>query len=112
MGRRLRSILTDDFDTCYLCGKTLGPGMREIHHVFGGANRDNSEKYGLIVPLCHDCHNEPPLGVHHNKGRRLKLQAEAQNEFEKEYSSAEFMGIFGRDYIETYKAWREEEGLV
>ena len=112
MARRLKSVLTDDFDTCYLCGKYLSPGTREIHHIFGGANRNNSERYNLVVPLCHNCHNEEPYGVHQNKGRRLQLQAEAQNEFEREHGAAEFISIFGRDYIETYKAWREEQGLV
>lgn len=112
MARRLKSKLTDDWDTCYLCGKPLAPGEREVHHIFGAANRMKSETCGLIVPLCHMCHNEPPVGVHFNEGRRLYLQAEAENEFEREYGHALFMELFGRDYIETYKAWREENGLV
>ena len=39
----------------------------EKHHVFGAANRQNSEKYGLTVWLCHKHHNEPPEGVHFNR---------------------------------------------
>lgn len=46
---------------CDLCGKY---GYLELHHIFGGANRSLSEKYGLVVNLCHECHNEPPEGVH------------------------------------------------
>lgn len=43
---------------CALCGE---PGTSldplDKHHIFGGSNRRNSEKYGLVVPLHHkECH--------------------------------------------------------
>lgn len=90
------SIITDDYDHCYLCGRWLVNG--EIHHVFGGSNRKNSEKYGLTVRLCHTCHNEPPHGVHFDPIVRHALQREAQLIFEKTHSREEFMRIFGRNY--------------
>ena len=97
---KLRSIMTMDFDRCYICGRYQ---WIEIHHIFGGANRKNSEKYGLVVPLCHWCHNEPPDGVHFNKEHRLELQAEAQNVFESIESHDKFMRVFGRDYKAEYE---------
>ena len=48
MPKRLRSVLTDDMDTCYLTGYA---GKVERHHIFGGALRDKSEFYGFVVPL-------------------------------------------------------------
>lgn len=65
----------------------------------GGANRINSEKYGLCVPLCHYCHNEPPNGVHFNRERMDKLKAEGQRKFESIASHEEFMRIFGENYL-------------
>lgn len=80
---------------CFICGR-IGPTER--HHIFGGANRRWSEKYGLVVHLCHWCHNEPPNGVHHNVRQMRWLRALGQEEFEKTHSHEEFMQIFGRNY--------------
>lgn len=104
--RRNRSILTLDDEHCYMCKRFCIP---EIHHIFGGPNRKNSEQYGLVVPLCHKCHNEPPYGVHFNKKNRLKLQAEAQRKYESIVDHKSFMRVFGRDYIGQYLQLLEEE---
>lgn len=95
MTYHFNSILTKDSKHCYLCGSCR---LIEIHHIFGGANRKKSTQYGLIVPLCHFCHNEPPNGVHFNKERRETLQDIAQREFEKKYPNLDFMKIFHRNY--------------
>ena len=89
------SIITDDLEHCYICGS---PDV-EIHHIFGGANRKNSERYGLIVPLCHRHHNEPPNGVHHNAYQMRKMHELGQRRFETVASREEFMRIFGRNYL-------------
>ncbi len=83
---------------CDLCGKF---GNLERHHVFGGANRSLSEKYGLVVNLCHECHNEPPDGVHFNSKRMLALRKWAQKKAMEHYGwdEAEFIRIFGRSYL-------------
>ena len=39
------SVLTDDMEHCII----TGDGNVAIHHVFNGANRKRSEKYGLDV---------------------------------------------------------------
>lgn len=41
------SILTDDFDHCFMCGT---PGIQHVHHIFGGPLRKVSEKWGFKVP--------------------------------------------------------------
>lgn len=81
---------------CFLCGsvRTL-----ERHHVFGAYNRPKSEKYGLTVLLCHDCHNEPPLGAHHNKQTMDYLHRVGQQAFEATYPDKDFLSIFGRNYL-------------
>lgn len=49
-----KSIMQMDWDTCYLCGRNriADPCGLEEHHVFGGANRKFSEKYGLKIHIC------------------------------------------------------------
>lgn len=82
---------------CFICGRTT---FLEKHHIFGGANRKNSEKYGLTVDLCHFCHNEPPKGAHHNEVTMNYLHRVGQKAFEKVHGSrADFMKIFGKNYI-------------
>lgn len=82
---------------CYFCGRT---DTLERHHIFQGAYRKKSEQYGFVVDLCHDHHNEPPDGVHHNKENRLLLRRIAQEEYEKNIGTREeFMRTFGRNYL-------------
>ena len=83
-------------DYCYLCGK-YGPVER--HHIFQGAYRKKAEKYGFIVNLCHFCHNEPPMGVHHNKEKRIALRQTCQKEYEQTHTREDFINEFGRSYL-------------
>ena len=74
------------------------------HHVFGGANRKLSEKYGLWVKICCiRCHNGGPESVHlaPNKpgGKDLYLNQLAQKTFEETHSHEEFMKLFGKNYL-------------
>lgn len=71
----------------------------ELHHVFGGANRKLSEKYGLTVWLAHDEHNEPPFGVHHCQTTNRSLQRAGQQAFMREHPELDFVKIFGRNYL-------------
>ena len=89
------SVITDDLEHCFICGSPYV----EIHHIFGGANRKNSELYGLFVPLCHRHHNEPPAGVHFNAEFMEKLHKLGQERFETVSSREEFIKIFGRSYL-------------
>jgi len=90
------SILTDNWDKCYICGRTTL--LHEHHCIKGTANRKISEKYGLKVPLCAYCHTGSE-GVHHNRELDLiYIKRYAQMEFEKHFSYEEFMKIFGKNY--------------
>lgn len=64
---------------CFLCGRYA---YTERHHIFGAANRKLSEQDGLVVDLCHPCHNEPPNGVHFNKERMDALRRYGQTVYE------------------------------
>ena len=103
--RHPASILHDkNSRTCYLCvilhDNWNEHSILDEHHVFGGANRKNSEEYGLKVYLCHDHHIYGPEAVHSNARIRHELQRTAQREFEKRHSHKEFMEIFGRNYLD------------
>lgn len=50
--KRLKSIFTDDMEHCYFSKR----GDVERHHVFGGARRSISEKYGFVIPLHYSLH--------------------------------------------------------
>ena len=84
--------------SCYICGSRV---WLEEHHVFGGANRKLSEKYGLKVWLCHGCHNEPPVGVHHNAVINNHLKAETQKKAMEHYgwNIEKFRKVFGKNYL-------------
>lgn len=89
------SILQDEKE-CFLSGTHEG---LERHHIYGGANRHNSAKYGLWVWLRHDLHNEPPDGVHFNIDNNRLLQRIGQRAFELRYPDEDFVQIFGRNYL-------------
>lgn len=96
MSKRLWSVFTEDMDHCYF----TGTAPVERHHIFGGANRKNSEKYGFIVPLRPDLH---PNGVYAGQSAKLidvKLKTMAQEYFEREYGTRDdFRRIFGKSYL-------------
>lgn len=94
----MQSIVDNGIAKCYFCGATR---QLERHHIYGGANRAKSEKYGLTVTLCHTCHNEPPRGVHYNANSMLRLRRAAQARAMQVYgwSTDDFRKIFGKNYI-------------
>lgn len=84
---------------CFLCGSHE---WVERHHIFGGANRAKSDRLGLVVDLCHYCHNEPPYGVHHNGGAMLRLKQYGQKKamLEQGWTAEDFRREFGKSYID------------
>lgn len=94
--KRLWSVFTDDMDHCYFTGTY----PVERHHIFGGPNRKNSEKYGFVVPLRPDLH---PNGVHAGPYRKeidTKLKQTAQEYFEANFGTRDdFRRIFGKSYL-------------
>lgn len=84
--------------TCLICGKHCNT---ERHHIFGGARRKKSEKYGLVVDLCHDCHNEPPNGAHFNADVMDELHKYGQRKAMEEqgWTIPDFIREFGKSYL-------------
>lgn len=92
-----KSIMNTEKGVCYICGNNKG---FELHHVFGASNRKKSDKYGLTVYLCHNCHNAPPNGVHFNveNARRLKAKAQKMAMQYYKWDTEQFRMIWGRSY--------------
>lgn len=88
---------------CFLCGRNGSADPLDRHHCFGGALRSKSEKYGLVVDLCHhDCHIFGAEAVHRNEENRLKVQRWAQRKAMREqgWNTDDFIREFGRNYLE------------
>lgn len=91
----MRSAIQLDDRACLVCGSEV----TEEHHIFFGANRKQSERWGLKVYLCPE-HHRGQNGVHHNRAFDLELKKQAQLVFEEDLGThAEFMKIFGRNYL-------------
>lgn len=96
-----KSIMQLDDNECYLCGANGTMDYLHWHHVFGGSNRKNSEKYGLKVRICgQQCHENGPNAVHMNREVDMKLKEDGQRAFEARHGTREdFMRIFGKNYL-------------
>ena len=89
------SKIQEDTDYCFICGRY----GTEIHHVFfGTANRKLSDRYGMIVGLCYN-HHRGKNGVHQNRELDLEIKRTAQECFIKMYPEADFLAVFGRNYL-------------
>ncbi len=90
-----KSVMQKD-RACYFCGRL---DTLERHHVFGGvANRPISEKYGLWVYLCHNCHTGK-AGAQYDKEKNLLLKQDAQRAFEKTNSRKDWMELIRKNYL-------------
>lgn len=87
---------------CFLCGKNGWSDKLDRHHIFNKHNRNKSEKYGLVVYLCHnECHIFGKNAVHNNRDVDLKLKQYGQQKAMEEqgWSKEDFIKIFGKNYI-------------
>lgn len=90
-----KSIISNEKE-CFLCGRQIN---LERHHIMAGtANRKLSEKYGLWVYLCHDCHTGVD-GAQYNAAAGLELKRTAQRVFEKKHSHELWMDVFRKNYL-------------
>lgn len=76
-------------EECYICGKY---DYLQCHHVFEGANRQASERFGLTVNICPTCHRS----VHSGWGKEMRdaLHVEFQKVFELDHTREEFIKNF------------------
>ena len=95
----MKSIIQTDKTRCYLCSRNAAFEPLDEHHVYAGANRKLSEKYGLKVYLHHwSCHLN---GVHKDGDIAQKLKADVQKKAMEHYgwNVDDFIAIFGKSYI-------------
>ncbi len=89
--------------TCFFCGGNGSHDPLDKHHIFNGAYRNKSEKYGLFVYLCH--HEHHIFGreaVHQNYEKMLELKKWGQRKAMREqgWTREEFIWEFGRNYLD------------
>lgn len=91
-----KSIIQDE-KVCYLTGR--GDSLEE-HHVFGGANRKLSEKYGLKIYLVRELHRGKD-SIHENRELSDRVKAEVQEKAMEHYGwdIDDFRRIFGKNYV-------------
>lgn len=85
------SLFTNDLNHCIICGAK----QDNLHEVFFGRNRQLSMKYGLVIPLCIECHQE----MHKNKQWQDDYKRKGQALFVKAYPDLDFLSIFHRNYL-------------
>ena len=87
-----KSIMQDE-KRCFVTGSQI---QLDRHHVFAGARRKASEKYGCWIWLRHDVHMEL-----HDRNKELDkmIRRACQERFEEIYSHQEFVEIFGKSYL-------------
>lgn len=87
---------------CWQCGRNGAADPLDRHHVFGGANRANSEVYGATVHLCHfRCHEFGDEAVHKSARRALALKQWMQRVLmaRQGWSVEDFRAVFGKSWI-------------
>ncbi|MGN1212000.1 MAG: hypothetical protein ACI4TM_09965 [Candidatus Cryptobacteroides sp.] len=90
-------------ECCWLCMRNGASDPLDRHHIFRGPNRDKSEKYGLVVRLCHSrCHLYGDKAVHRNAETMKMLHEYGQRKAMEEngWSVDDFIREFGRNYID------------
>ena len=96
--------LQPDKEHCFICKrhKDAVLGGLDLHHVYFGSYRNKSEKYGLVVFICHnECHIFGNKSVHRNAAVDLALKRYVQKKAMKYYgwSKEQFVELFGRNYL-------------
>ena len=87
---------------CWLCGRNGNGDPLDRHHIFGGANRKKSERYGLVVYLCHfRCHEDGEFAAHRNAETMQLLHEYGQRKamHENGWSIDDFIREFGKNYL-------------
>lgn len=86
------SIITDNLKVCYVCKQKK---KDDLHEIFGGSNRRKSMLWGLVIPVCRECHQK----WKENENMREKYQQEAQKTFEKKHGHELFMTEFKKNVL-------------
>lgn len=85
-----------DTEECFICKTTYS---LETHHIMNGPYKKASEKYGLLVKVCTNCHTMAPDSIHRDSKMMKKLKMFGQEYFEQSHSREEFIKEFGQNYL-------------
>lgn len=88
--------------TCFLCHRNGAADPLDRHHIFGGPNRKKSEKYGLVVYLCHnECHIFGKNAVHQNADTMQYLHEYGERKWLDDTGGTieDFIKEFGKNYL-------------
>ena len=96
-------LIMSEYRTCFLCKRSETSYNRlEVHHIFQNANRNKSDKYGLTVLLCANCHRTGDYAAHRN-GKTMQYLHEYGQRLAMErygWSIEEFREVFGANYLD------------
>lgn len=89
-------------EQCFLCKRNRHAGRLEVHHIFGAYKRKLSDKYGLTITLCEECHRTGEYAVHRNAATMQYLHEYGQRKAmtENGWTAEQFRQIFGKNYID------------
>jgi Zn-finger protein len=92
-------IINPEHMECAVCGKQRD---LEWHHVIHGtANRALSDKYGLTVWLCRECHSSLHSSPHPRwRDVDNQLEVVAQKKFEDIHGHEKWMELFRKNYLD------------
>ena len=97
----MESIIQKDKTKCFICKQNACGDPLDKHHVFFGAMRSKSEKYGLTVYLHHNkCHIFGENAVHKNAEVNQQLQSFVQKKAMKHYGWT--VEDFRREFYKSY----------
>ena len=111
-----KSVITEHPEICIFCGR---PAECEHHLIFGTAGRELSEKDGMKVPSCNNCHNmgEMMKRVHDNPMAERMSKMLGQALWEKEWilndtvlDPEDEQGAHDRERSLARKAFRKRYG--
>ena len=100
----MKGIVTKYNDNCIFCGR---PTEAKHHLVYGKGNRTLSDRDGLMIPCCNDCHNmaDIPERIHGNP------MAEAMSKIIGQLAYEKHMVANGATEDEARKAFRDRYGI-
>jgi len=91
--RERYSILIENLSVCAIDG--CNNRNVKLHEVYYGKNRQNSMKYGLVIPLCVENHHTLGKEAIHNNSKLNKYwRSVARRKFEETYPNLDFTSIF------------------
>lgn len=94
MAKKLSFI--GDTDRCFICKTNYN---LEKHHIMNGPYKKASEKHGLLIKVCPNCHTQAPGSIHRDSVFRKELKKMGQRIFEQKHTREEFVKEFGQNYL-------------